>query len=52
MKTLDLSQINILAPYPVWYEEGEIMFKTDYNILYSIAFELDDMLNLKAYGFA
>ena len=25
MKTLDLSQINILAPYPVWYEEGEIM---------------------------
>ena len=51
MKTLDLSQINILAPYPVWYEEGEIMFKTDYNILYSIAFELDDMLNLKAYWF-
>lgn len=46
MQTLDISQINILAPYPVWYEGEEILFKTDYNILYSVAFELDDMLGL------
>lgn len=51
MNKLDLSQINVLAPYPVWYEEGEILFKTDYNILYSVAFELDDVLSLKAYWF-
>lgn len=49
MQTLDISQINILAPYPVWYEGEEILFKTDYNILYSVAFELDDMLGLTAY---
>ena len=42
MQTLDISQINILAPYPVWYEGEEILFKTDYNILYSVAFELKD----------
>lgn len=51
MQTLDISQINILAPYPVWYEGKEIQFKTDYNILYSVAFELDDMLGLTAYWF-
>lgn len=51
MQTLDISQINILAPYPVWYEGEEILFKTDYNILYSVAFELDDMLGLTAYWF-
>ena len=51
MQTLDISQINILAPYPVWYEGEEILFKTDYNILYSVAFELDDMLELTAYWF-
>lgn len=51
MQTLDISQINILAPYPVWYEGEEILFKTDYNIFYSVAFELDDMLGLTAYWF-
>ena len=51
MNKLNLSQINILAPYPVWYEGAELLFKTDHNILYSAAFELDDMLNIKAYWF-
>lgn len=46
MQTLDISQINILAPYPVWYEGEEILFKTDYNILYSVAFELKDEIKL------
>ena len=46
MQTLDISQINILAPYPVWYEGEEILIKTDYNILYSVAFELKDEIKL------
>lgn len=40
-----------MLPYPVWYESKEILFKTDYNILYSVAFELDDMLGINAYWF-
>lgn len=48
MNKLNLSQINILAPYPVWYEGAELLFKTDHNILYSAAFELDDMLNINS----
>ena len=51
MRELNLGHINILSPYAVWYEEGEILFKTDYDILYSVAFELDDMLNMEAYWF-
>lgn len=51
MDILDISKINVIAPYPVWYEGDEILFKTDYNILYSVAFELDDMLGLTAYWF-
>lgn len=51
MNVLDISKINIFAPYPVWYESKEILFKTDYNILYSVAFELDDMLGINAYWF-
>lgn len=51
MNFLDISKINIIAPYPVWYEGEEILFKTDYEILYSVAFELDDMLGLTAYWF-
>ena len=40
-----------MAPYPVWYEGNELLFKTDYNILYSVSFEQDDMIGLIAYWF-
>ena len=51
MNSLNLSRINVLAPYPVWYEGYELLFKTDYNILYSVSFEQDDMIGLVAYWF-
>ena len=38
MKPLDLNRINIAAPYTIWREGDELLFKTDNNIIYSISF--------------
>ena len=39
MNLLDLTHINIYAPYSIWREGDQYRFKTDYDILYSISFD-------------
>ena len=51
MNKLDLHSINIIAPYPVWYVNNELLFKTENSILYSVAFELDELFEFSAYWF-
>lgn len=51
MNGLDFSRINLFSPYPVWESDNELFFKTDYDILYSVSFELDEMIELTAYWF-
>ena len=51
MRRLDVGTINILAPYPVWYGEDELLFKTDHHILYSVAFERDEFFSIASYWF-
>lgn len=51
MNEFNFSRINLFSPYPVWKEEDEMLFKTDYDNLYSVSFDLDEMLNMVAYWF-
>lgn len=51
MNELDFSRINLFSPYPVWKSDNELFFKTDYDILYSVSFEQDEMIELTAYWF-
>ena len=52
MNTLDLNLINAHSEYLVWLSpNGKYLFRTDYNILYAVDFELDSNLNFTAYWF-
>lgn len=51
MNGLDFSRINLFSPYPVWESDKELFFKTDYDILYSVSFEQDEMIEQTAYWF-
>lgn len=39
MTPLDLDKLNARSPYVVWRQKGELRFKTDYEIVYSVDFE-------------
>lgn len=43
MNELSLSRINVVAPYKVWFEDGEYRFITDNDILYAMGFDKDYM---------
>ena len=50
MKNLDVTRINIYAPYKVW-SDGEIYrFETDNGIKYLVDFELDSNPYYTAFG--
>lgn len=52
MGILNLTQINIYAPYSVWEDGNEYLFKTEHDILYSIIFDQETIiLNGQAYWF-
>lgn len=43
MKPLDLAGINPLSPYTIWQKGSRYYFKTDYDILYAISFDKEDL---------
>lgn len=52
MKAIDLSAVNLRAPYTIWCEDGEYYFKSDYDIYFNISFEEEYLLESdKAYWF-
>ena len=51
MNQLDISRINILAPYKVWQQEDGINFESDYGIRYAIDFDDDANPFFPAYWF-
>jgi len=52
MNTLDITAINLKAPYKVRYNNEKIVFKTDTNITYSISFEYyEELLEVKSFWF-
>lgn len=44
MIELNLNHINLKAPYSVWKQGDQYLFKTDYLIIYSVTFDKEDML--------
>ena len=52
MMLLDTAKISEAAPYNVWYDNGEYIFKTDAEIVYAVGFKLDDVFqSFTAYWF-
>ena len=52
MNTLNLNLINAHSEYLVWLSpNGKYLFKTDYDILYAVDFELDSNPYFTAYWF-
>ena len=46
MNTLNLEMVNSHSEYPVFLSQtGKYVFKTDFDILYAVDFELDSYLN-------
>ena len=48
MKSFNLTRINRLSPYRVELGDNELVFKTDYDILYSVWFEEQPVPGIKA----
>jgi hypothetical protein len=52
MNQLDINNINRMSPYGVRIEDGEYWFHTDYDIVYAIEFEPEDVFDIApAYWF-
>lgn len=51
METLNVTRININAPYKVWNEGSIYRFETDNGIKYLVDFELDNNPFYTAYWF-
>lgn len=51
MNVLNIDNINIKSPYPVWQAENNYVFTTEYGIEYSVSFDLDDYPGFTAYWF-
>lgn len=52
MNALDLNIINAHSEYQVWLSpNGKYLFKTDYNIIFAVDFELDSNPYFTAYWF-
>ena len=46
MNTLNLEMVNSHSEYPVFLSQtGKYVFKTDFDILYAVDFELDSYFN-------
>ena len=43
MIELDTARISEAAPYKVWLDNGEYIFKTDVGIVYAVGFKLDEV---------
>lgn len=43
MTPLNLPQINLQSPYVIWEKDSRYYFKTDYDILYAISFDEEEM---------
>ncbi len=51
MKALDVTRVNINAPYKVWSDGKIYRFESDYGIKYLVDFELDSNPYYTAYWF-
>lgn len=51
MMDLDLSRINMMSPYSVWKEGDTYLFKTDYDIVYAVSFDYEEIRGFNAYWF-
>lgn len=45
MVELNLNHVNAEAPYSVWEQGGQYLFKTDHLIVYSVSFDEEEMLS-------
>lgn len=50
MIDLNLNRVNLKAPYTVWRQGNQYIFKTDYLIIYSVTFDKEEMLE-KYFGY-
>lgn len=44
MIPLDLASVNLRSPYTVWSNAERYYFKTDFDILYAVSFDFEDVL--------
>lgn len=44
MQPIDVSAVNMTAPYSIWEQTGNYYFKTDYSVLYKVGFMDDDTI--------
>lgn len=51
MNGLELSRINTRSPYTVWREGEAYFFKTDYDIVYAVSFDYEEIKGFCAYWF-
>ena len=41
MLAMNLSRINVRAPYTVWQDGDDLLFKTSHNIIYAVVFDAE-----------
>lgn len=51
MNELELSRVNTRSPYSVWKEGDAYLFKTDYDIVYAVSFDQENVRGFNAYWF-
>ena len=42
MLTLNISRLNVHAPYTVWMDGSDLLFKTRHNIIYAVVFDPEE----------